>query len=252
MGKLHELLAVEPETKSTAESILTETIGTFTKKQDHFTAIARIYEPAVDGGEDLPPENKAMVTTVPEKLEYTERALVKSLNLMSSKEATNTRAVADLVVDGVVLATNVPAVVLLNLENKMKHIKQMYLSAPTLEPGEEWNVDVERRHVYRTPQKPSHRTAKVVKPLVLAPATEKHPAQVQLQTIDERVGTWKTTKFSGMLTPVRKAELLERVDNLIAAIKRARCKANEQEIVKMELGSALFQYIETGIVTFAV
>lgn len=252
MGKLHELLAVEPETKSTAESILAETINTFTKKHDHFTAIARIYEPAVDGGEDLPPENKAMVTTVPEKLEYTERALLKSLNLMSSKEATNTLAKSDLVIDGITVAKNVPAVVLLNLENKMKHIKQMYLSTPTLEPGEEWNVDTERKYVFRTPQKPSHRTAKVVKPLVLAPATDKHPAQVNLQTIDERVGTWKTTKFSGMLTPVRKAELLERVDELIASIKRARCKANEQEIVKLELGSVLFQFIETGVVTSSV
>jgi len=247
VGKLHELLAVEPETKATAESILNETINTFNKKADHFLAQARIYEPATDGGEERPPENKAMVTTVPEKLEYTERALVKWLDLMCSKEMTNTYARQDLVINGITVARSVPAVVLLNMENKLKHVKQMYLAIPTLEPGEDWSADLERKNVYKTPQKPSHTTSKIQKPLVLSPSTDKRPAQVQLITVDERIGTWKTTKYSGMLTPLRKAELLERVDDLIAAVKRARCKANEQYIHELKLGSTLFQFIETGV-----
>ena len=39
MGKLHALLAVEPDKKGTAEKILAETINTFNKKQDHFAAV---------------------------------------------------------------------------------------------------------------------------------------------------------------------------------------------------------------------
>lgn len=251
MGKLHELLAVEPEIKSTAEAILAETINTFNKKADHFTAFARVYEPSVDGGEEKAPEGKAMVTTVPEKLEYTEKALTKWLDLMCSKEMTNTCAKQDLVINGVTVARSVPAVVLLNMENKLKHIKQMYMLAPTIEPGEEWLPDSERKHVFRTPQKVSYSTAKIQKPLVLAPATDKHAAQVNLITVDEKVGTWKTTKYTGMLTPVRKAEILERVDELIAAVKRARCKANDQEIAELKLGATLFQFIETGVAAAA-
>ena len=33
MGKLHELLAVEPDLKGAAEKILAETVNTFTKKR---------------------------------------------------------------------------------------------------------------------------------------------------------------------------------------------------------------------------
>lgn len=36
MGKLHELLAVEPDLKGAAEKIIAETINTFTKKPNHF------------------------------------------------------------------------------------------------------------------------------------------------------------------------------------------------------------------------
>ena len=49
MGKLHALLAVEPDKKGAAEKILAETINTFNKKQDHFTGQLRQYAPVNDG-----------------------------------------------------------------------------------------------------------------------------------------------------------------------------------------------------------
>ena len=45
MGKLHMLLAIEPDKKGAAEKILAETINTFNKKQDHFTGQLRQYDP---------------------------------------------------------------------------------------------------------------------------------------------------------------------------------------------------------------
>lgn len=246
-SKLHELLAVEPEIKSTAETILNETIKVFTNKHDHFLGLSKIYETVVEDGEVLPSDHKHMVTTVPEKLEYTEKALVKWLNIMASKEATNTLAKHDLIINDIVVAKDVPAVVLLNLENKLKHIKQMYVLAPTLEPGEDWRPDLERKHTFRTEAKITNRSIKTAKPFVLYPHTDKHPAQVKEMITEERVGVYKTTKYSGMLTPLKKAETLERMDDLIAAVKRARCKANEQKVEEWKLGAILFQFIETGV-----
>jgi hypothetical protein len=248
MGRLHELLAVEPEIKSSAESILSETISVFEKKHDHFVGLSRVYTKTKEDSDDLPAEHKLMVTTVKEKFEHTEKALAKWLDLMCSKETTNTCAKADLVIEGLTMAKSVPAVVLLNLENKLKHIKQMYLKAPTLEPGQDWSPDTERAHTFRTQPAKSYRTNKVLKPVVLYPATDKHPAQVEKLTVDENVGMWSSTKYSGMIAPVLKADILARVDTLIEAVKRARCRANEQEVSDLKLGSSLFQFIETGVV----
>ena len=45
MGKLHELLAVEPDLKGASEKIIGETINTFTKKQHHFIGRHKSYQP---------------------------------------------------------------------------------------------------------------------------------------------------------------------------------------------------------------
>lgn len=77
MGKLHMLLAIEPDKKGAAEKILAETINTFNKKQDHFTGQLRQYATVNDGDiERFDDEKKAMVTTVREKLNYTETSLI--------------------------------------------------------------------------------------------------------------------------------------------------------------------------------
>lgn len=108
MGKLHALLAVEPDKKGTAEKILAETINTFTKKADHFAGQLRQYAPVNDGDTELfDDEKKAMVTTVKDKLKYTEQALIELVDILYQKEETNTKARADLVLpDGCVLAAN--------------------------------------------------------------------------------------------------------------------------------------------------
>jgi len=243
MGKLHEVLAVEGEVKTAGEAILNESINTFTKKHDHFEGLVRKYSPALEGGEVFPDEIKKMDTTVPERLLYTQEPLVRLIDLMYQKEETNTRARADLVVDGVVLKKDVPATVLLSLEKHFKHVKQMYIAIPTLEPGENWREDNDTDATWVADTKSTHRTNKTIKPLVLYPATDKHPAQVEKLNIDERVGTWAATKYSGKLRAKDKVRYLERLDKLIAGIKRARCRANEEEVLPLEIGKELFSYI---------
>ena len=248
MGKLHALLAVEPDKKGTAEKILAETINTFNKKQDHFAGQLRQYAPVNDGDTELfDDEKKAMVTTVKDKLTYTEKALTELVDLLYQKEETNTKARSDLVLpDGTVLASSVPATVLLNMENRFKAIRLMYQEIPTLAPDEEWTLDPTLNNTYKSKSKITYKTKKVTTPLVLYPATDKHPAQVKEVVEDVRQGTWTTTKWSGTISPLDKSELLNRVDTLIQAIKTARVAANDQEASTCKIGQKLFDYINEG------
>lgn len=243
MGKLHELLAVEPDLKGAAEKIIAETINTFSKKEGHFKAQVRRYHPLEDGGESFPDENQEMVTTVAKKLEWTQKAVEKYLDAVAQKEASNTSASAVVEIDGKPLIEQpLPATLLLALEGRLKQLREVYNAIPTLDPGEQWNWDEKTRAYEAAPTK-SFRTKKVMKNHVKAPATDKHPAQVEVYTEDVQVGFWTTRKWSGALTPSEKADLLERVDNLIQAVKRARQRANDCEAAKTWVGGALFAYI---------
>jgi hypothetical protein len=248
MGKLHMLLAIEPDKKGAAEKILAETLNTFNKKQDHFTGQIRQYDPVDDEDERFDTEEKTMVTTVRAKLDHTETALCELIDLLYQKEETNTQARADIVLtDGTILAANVPATVLLNLENRFKAIRTMYLDIPTLAPDEQWSLDGTRTDTYRSKPKVTYKTKKVTTPLVLYPHSDKHPAQVKEVTEDKRQGTWTTTKWSGMLSPSEKSNLLLRVDELTQAIKVARVKANDQEAATNKIGRKLFDFINKSV-----
>ena len=243
MSKLHALLAVEPDKKGVAEKILTETIATFSKKMDHFYGQLRHYETQNEEDEMFADEKKEMVTTVKDKVEYTESSLTDLVDLLYQKEDANLSAKADLDVDGLTLAKDIPATVLLNLESRLKVIRQMYMEIPTLSPDEEWEFD-SSTNTYKSKPKVTYITKKVQEALVLYPATDKHPAQVKEITKDIRQGTWTTTKWSGAITPVQKSELLARVDKLVQAVKVARVKANDQEVdTSKRIGKKLFDYI---------
>lgn len=248
-NRLHALLAVEPDLKGQAEAITAETIATFTKKADHFHSISRTYQPVDENGETLPPENKEMVTTVRAKLDYTEKSMIRYLDALYQKEMTNTVAKADLVVDGITIAKDVPATELLNLENRFKHIREIYRSIPTLDPGYSWDKDLDYANVYKAAPQITVRTTKVQEPLVLYPATDKHPAQVNLVTKDVLQGRWTAINRSGKLAPIEKSELIERVEKLLEAIKTARCKANDVVANTDTIGAKLFAYINGKFIT---
>lgn len=243
MGKLHELLAVEPDLKGAAEKIIAETINTFSKKEGHFKSQMRRYQPMEEGGEQFPDENQEMVTTVAKKLEWTQKAVEKYIDAVAQKETSNTTASAVIEIDGRPLISQaLPATLLLALEGRLKQLREVYNAIPTLDPGDKWSWDDKTRTYEAEPAK-SFRTKKVMKNHVKAAATEKHPAQVDVYTEDVQVGFWTTRKWSGALTPSEKADLLERVDNLIQAVKRARQRANDCEAAKTQIAGALFSYI---------
>lgn len=246
MGKLHELLAVEPDLKNTADATLNETVKTLQSKHDHFLGMARTYDVVLEDSEPLPAESKEMVTTVHDKLAHLAKFQARVLDAIYQKEKANTLACADIEYNGQVIEYSVPATVLLALENKLKALQQVYRVMPTLEPGKQWEKDYERANVYKTPVRQTLRNQKVKVWKVIVPPTDKHAAHVVEDVKDQILGRWNVVDYSGMITPLEKSEMLERLDGLLQAVKKARCRANNQEVENVSIGDKLFSIIHGG------
>jgi len=250
MSQLHELLAVEGDLRNKATLILQETTKTFTTKQDHFDGLNKIYTPDREDGEKIPPEMKNIATTVAEKMHYTEDALIESLNAQLSKEETNSsgKAVAELEVDGVKLGTY-SATSLLALEQAFNKIREAWRAIPTLDPARTWSKNSQRDpNTYWSDKETKYRFTKELTRFEKAPATDKHPAQVDIVQIERQVGRYETEFSSGRLSSKQKADLLNRVDRLIDAIKKARAKANQAEVTHVTSAKKFFDYLNNGII----
>ena len=244
-NQLHQLLAVENDRKQQANNILQETIDTFSKKHDHFDGIKKTYESYDEADQKIPPELKEIVTTVKDKLAYSQQAISKGIDAQISKEETNASGIvkAELKIDNTSFG-DLSATSLLALEQFLIKIRNMYKVIPTLDPTKKWNL---KDGIYETDQEVKYRTEKKIEKIVKAEATKEHPAQVDLINIDRQVGEYLTVYKSGKITPFQKSQLLEKIDNLIDAVKKARSKANESEVKNIKIGDKIFQYINNDI-----
>lgn len=248
MGKpvLHELLAVEGDLDGAHKKILEETKTTFTKKAEHFLGLHRKLKMFVDDNIIHPETNKPIDTTVNEKLKHLQKTEIRYFDAMLQKEATNQCATADLIVDGVTIAHELPATFLLGMETRLKHLRGVYEVIPTLQPGIEWEKDTNiGKDVYKTVHPDEKlKTETIIEPVVMYPATKEHPAQVKEMSKVVNVGKYITTTWSGMITPAQKSNLLSRIDKLIRAFKTARQRANTTEVKLKTIGKEIFTFIE--------
>jgi hypothetical protein len=252
MGKLHEVLAVEGDLAGVAKKVVDEATVTFSKRADHFleSATKLEYFSAEDAHLNNT-ESKAMVTTVFDKLKYIVDPVSKFYDAYYVKGATNQIAQSDVTLNGKVLFSNVPVSVLLGMETKLKELRKMYESIPTLAPGVFWEKDPTKNPgIYRNREDETRLvTKKNIRPIVMAPATDKHPAQIEKVSEDMPVATKKVSNWSGMLSPSDKSKLLQRIDDLIRAVKAARQKGNSTDAVDASgFGKGIFDFIHDGIV----
>jgi hypothetical protein len=251
MGHLHELLAVETEKKATYEKMMSEAFNTFSKKTEHFQGhvkTLKMFSAERENEETSGLETKELVSTVDEKLDYALSFAVAYLDVVVQKEVTNQKAKADLIVDGVVFGKDLPVTFLLGLEDKLKKIRQMYEVIPTLQPGIKWEpTTTERAGVYKASVVEERlKTEQQVRHKVVYDATDKHPAQIEKWTDQVPVGKYATEKWSGMITPAEKSKRMARIDIMIEACKKARMRANNEEIVPVSIGKKLIDYINKG------
>lgn len=242
--KLHQILALEKTAKATTEGAVTRAYHD-AKKVALFQGLTRTYQPVDDADRDqLPPENKKVQLTAEQVLARAAEAWVRQSDVVATKDDTNTRARADVLVGGDVLLSSVPVTTLLYLEKMLINVRAMVQALPVLDPEVEWGSELDPvTGLWRSKAEETVRTKKVPKAFVKAPATEKHPAQVDTYTEDVIVGKWNRTLFSGALPAGRKLELLRNVEELQESVKLAREYANQAEVRDVHIGAKVFGYL---------
>ena len=247
MAKLHELLAVKENLDGQATKCRTELMSTFDKKRHHFEETRTNYTPDTEGAKMVVESHKDIQTTVAKEVEWISRILAKALDINFQIDVANSQAKADVVLEnGTVLLKDVPATNLLQLERRMNEIKALVDQIPTLDPAKGFKLDLEKgKGIYKAREISKARTKKENKVLTLYQATKEHPAQTQLVSEDVKVGTIQEQEWSALITPAVKADILERVEEVARAVKRARAKANELDldVAGNKIGKKMLDYV---------
>lgn len=242
--KLCQIVAVVSGMKTHAQKALTNA-HQHRLKVNLLSGLTRTYRPISDEGEALPPEVNRVQATVPDVLEEIKLALSPVYDAVLTQDEGNTRARADVKVGDKVLLAGVPVTHLMYLEKQVEDLTTFLDSLPTLDPSEQWSekpVD----GVYSTPPYETLKQAKVFKTHVAHPPTEHHPAQIHTYTVDETIGRWTNTKYSGAIPASQKNAMVARARALREAIKVAREEANSLEVDQKKEGEAIFQFLLGG------
>lgn len=241
MPKLNQIVAIEKGVKSRVYGEITE-LHKVSQKPDLFNGFSKVYKRQDDAGETYPAERKIVQIKADDLLRKVSRLLAELIDVTATKDLSNCQAKADIRVNGTVLATGIPSTHLLFLEKQLTDLRTFIDKLPVLDEADEWDRD-EAAGIYKTEAISTQRTKKLQRPIVLYPATTEHPAQTQLITEDVLVGYWDTIKHSGAIPGTRKAELLERVDTVLNAVKFSLAEANNAEAPDIKIGEQILNYL---------
>ena len=239
MPKLHEIIAVAKGKKCEAEKFVTDAYHKLAKPE-LFDSMVKTYRPAEENGEALPSEKKIAQEDLPALVREASAKWAALFDLTLTLDVGNQKAKADIVVNGVTLATGVPVPTLLFLEKQLENVKAFVSRLPTPDPSETWRFDPSQSLLAAEPTE-TFRTKKVQKALVMYAATTEHPAQTQLITEDVVAGYWRTSKFTSRVPASSRESALERVSALLDAVKVAREQANGIEVEPCTIGTALLK-----------
>lgn len=246
MAKQCQIVAVVSGKKTRLEKEFGEANKTV-QKGDLFSGLSRTYSPLDEGGEMLPAEKKLPQQSVNQVVGHVRSLLNDIMDAIATQEYGNTTAKADIKVEGKAILTGVPVTVMLYLEKQLDDMRTFVGNLPTLDPAERWVKNAQTGYFELEEAQKSVRTKKVQKPLVLYPATEKHPAQTQLITEDITAGSWTIQKSSTAVADVEKKAILSRITKLADAVKAAREEANGMEVKEQQIAAPILQYVFEGL-----
>ncbi len=235
--KLNQVIATEKGIKNRTTEELTKAYHA-AQKPALFNGHSKVFKPLVEGSDNFPPDNKLVEVKAGDLFKTINRSLGNLLTVTAAKDYANCNARADLVVDGKVLLTQVPATYLLFLEKQLIDLRTSLNAIPVLDPSKTWNFD-SNVNLFKSDAVLTSRTKKTQKPIVLYDATKEHPAQTQLITDDVVIGNWETVEMSGALSQTIKDNLLNTVEKLVVATKQAREAANMTDAQDVDISPVL-------------
>lgn len=241
MPRLNQIIAIAQGKKTQAQGMLTIAHHKL-QKLELLSGIHRTYQPREENGDQLPPEDKNMQTSVNKELDQIKPVLIEWYDVVATQESSNQQANASITIDGRNLLENVPVGVLLFLEKQCKDLNTLITKLPTLDPSERWTYD-DNADEWRSEPHNTVKTRKTPRHHVLVEATPDHPAQAELYWEDMPMGDWTTIKSSGAITAVRRNNMLNRIQKLTNAIKMAREQANSIDANNQEIGGTILNYI---------
>ena len=244
--KLHGLLAVLESVTGQANKCHQELVSTFKNKAHHFSEQIKTFKSIEENVTPKQEEIREIQTSVGEEVDWLSKKIVSFIDVGHQIDEANMVARADVVVGDVTLLKDVPTTSLLRLEHRIGEIQKLVTSIPTLDPAKGFKLDTNKgAGFWKARDVEKERTKKTREPLVLAPATDKHPAQVQLIDKDVVTGTILEQEWSSLITTATKADILDRCEELMKAIQKARAKANEVEVdpATHKVGGKIWDFI---------
>lgn len=242
-NKLNRVLAIERAVRETAKQKLVE-LDKIIKKPTLTEGFEKTYRPVKDDDvRKFPPESKKVEVIAHDLFIELVKIFTQFLDLTATKDAANCVAKGDISINGVNILSDIPVTTLLTLSNQLTEIRGFVSDAVVLDPAVTWRVDDNNKQLFRAEEFETTKTEKVQEPMVLAPATKEHPAQTQLITRDIVAGYWTTIKYSGAISLSEKKMLLDRIQQMINAVKGAIEQANMVDAPDVHIGSTIFSYL---------
>lgn len=237
---LSQIVAVEKDIKEKAAQAIAQATRHF--KDDLLFGISKTYVPNDENDEHLQAESKRVQVRVKEELITLQTRLEDLFNVIATKDYANCTAKADIVVDGKIILSAVPATYLLFLEKQLAELASFVKTIPVLDTAQRWHYDKEE-DCYASAPIETYRTKKSKKSQTVFAGNADHPPQFLVWDEDIPQGTYTTVRYSGSITLDEVRVISAKIEKLQRAAKFAREEANRLEVKQQEVGAALLQYI---------
>ncbi len=241
MAKLNALVALSNGLKARTQKAITA-LHRRMGNEGAMSGLMRTYRARDEEGDPLPPESKRVQDSASDILEDALSEWKSLWELVIAQDVANTRAMAELEVDGVVLAKDVPVTTMLWLTKQLDDMHTFAKGIPVVDQASEWHYS-EQANCYATEPVETVRTKKTPQNHIKAPATKEHPAQVEVYPEDVIVGYWSKVEYSGAMLASDKADLLSRIEAVQDAVRVGKENANDLDVKRVERLKALFSYI---------
>lgn len=247
MGQLHEALAVEKNHETASKKLMAESIKTLGKENLFNGQVKKLSHFDSENEHLNSTAGMRLESTVDENINYILPIIADHWDVVLQKDSTNQKAKSDIVINGNIIAANVPVTFLLGLEAKLAELRKVYSAAHTLPPGRDWTPDADAGEgVYKTATPDvTFREGKVQEFRVVYDATPEHPAQVVEVATTKKIGKYETSYQCGLWSPAEKAKRLKKLDQLLTTVKKARQRANSEEVVSASIAESLFAFINS-------